>query len=162
MERHTMFPQRLVLTFLIALGSTLTVFAAGPTSTRTSTYDFAPAGLGSTETLQVNIANFASNPAMGPAASCVASVAFLNASGVAIGSATSVTATAGETQSVKLTSPQAGTGVHGEVRVVITLTETSGVACSAVYTLETYDSSSGATHLYITANGPVTLPQQGR
>jgi hypothetical protein len=154
--------QRFALTLLVVSGSTLAAFGAEATPTippRTSTYNFAPVGLGSTEVLQVNIANLASNPAMGSAASCTASVAFLNASGAAIGTATSVTATAGETQSVKLSSPQAGTGVHGEVRVVVTLTETVGVPCSAVYTVETYDSSSGATHLYVTANGPISFLQ---
>lgn len=165
--KSTMSLQRFVLTLLVVSGSTLAAFGAEatPPLMRTSTYNFAPVGLGSTETLQVNIANLASNPtlasnpAMGSPASCTASVAFLNASGAAIGTATSVTATAGETQSVKLTSTQAGTGTHGEVRVVITLTEAVGVPCSAVYTVETYDSSSGATHLYVTANGPISFLQ---
>jgi hypothetical protein len=152
--------QRFVLTLLVVLGSTISAFgeeSAAITMTRTSTFDFAPVGLGSTETLQVNIANFASSPATGSAASCAGSVAFFNANGAAIGSTSSLTVAAGQTGSVKLTSPQAGTGVHGEVRAAITLTLTSGVPCSAVYTLETYDSSSGATHLYVTANGPVSF-----
>jgi hypothetical protein len=119
---------------------------------------FPSVGLGSTKTLQINIANLASNPTAGSPASCAASVELINASGAAIGSASSLTATPGQTTSVKLTSTQASTGVRGEVRVAITLTITSGVACSAVYSLETYDSSSGATHVYQTANGPVSLP----
>ncbi len=152
--------QRFVLAFLVVLGSTLSALGQVtlPVASRTTTYIFPPVGLGSTETLQVNVANLASNPAAGSPASCAASVEFIDASGVAIERASSLTATAGQTTSVKLTSTQAGTGVRGEVRVAITLTITSGVACSAVYSLETYDTSSGATHVYQTASGPVSLP----
>ena len=151
--------QRLVLVFLTVSAATLTAFGQAPIfPPRVSTFTFAPVGLGSTETLQVNVANLASNPTSGSPASCPAKVEFINASGAAIGSAASLTATAGETSSVKLTSAQAGTGVRGEVRVAITLTITTGVPCSAVYSLETYDTSSGATHVYQTGNGPVSLP----
>ena len=158
--------QRSVLMVFLVFGLALTAAgqgAAAPVINRTSTYDFAPVGLGTTETLQVNLANLASNPTTGSAASCAASVAFFSAAGTAIGTASTLTATAGETVSAKLPSGAQGTGTHIEVRVVITLTQTSGVPCTPVYTLETYDSSSGVTHVYVTANGPanVLLPLLG-
>jgi hypothetical protein len=151
---------RSVLMGFLVFGLALSAAGQGTTApviTRSSAYDFAPVGLGTTETLQVNVANLASNPTTGAAASCAASVAFLSATGTAIGTASTLTATAGETVSAKLPSGAQGTGTHIEVRVVVTLTQTSGVPCTPVYTLETYDSSSGATHVYVTANGPASL-----
>jgi hypothetical protein len=160
--------QKLFLTSVVIAGSMIPAFGqtsfgqtTTSTTTRTSTFTFAPVGLGSTETLQVNIANAAANPTTGSAASCTGTVAFLNASGTAIGTAASFTATLGQIASVKLTSAQAGTGVHGDVRVSITLTLTSGVPCSPSYSLETYDTSNGATHLYESTAGPAQGPGQG-
>lgn len=143
---------RLVIT-LLALGSTFIVGAQTAT-TNTRTFSFHPVGLGSTETMQVNILNAASNSTSGTAASCTGNVSFLGATGAAIGTATNFTATAGQVASVSL--PFARTGISGNrgvVRAVIQFTFTSGVPCSPNYSLETFETSSGATHLSITGAG---------
>ncbi len=126
------------------------------THTFTYTYNFPPTGFGSLETLQVNVANLASNSAKGTAASCTGNVSFYNASGTAISAATKTfTVTAGQTVSAPLLFSQTSiSGTHGVVRAVVTLSITSGVPCSPQYSLETYDTSSGATHLFIAGNGP--------
>jgi hypothetical protein len=141
----------------IALASLCSVGAAQTTTTSTTstrTFTFPPAGLASTETAQVNVVNTASNSSSGTAASCTGTISFVNASGAVIGSATSFTVTSGQIASVKL----AGSGARAEVRGELTFTETTGSAaapCSIVSSFETYDTTSGATHIYLTQeNGP--------
>lgn len=115
-------------------------------------------GLGSTETAQINVTNLASNTGSGTAASCTGTVSFLNASGAAIGSATSFTVAGGQTQSVTLPFNKAGaSGTRTEIRAGISLTANVGTAaapCSLVSSLETYDSSTGATHVFYVMNEP--------
>src|SRR5579859_5673833 len=63
---------------------------------------FPAVGLGSTETAEVILFNSASNPSSGPAASCVGTVTFTNASGTTIGTPGPFTATAGQIVTVRL------------------------------------------------------------
>jgi hypothetical protein len=50
---------------------------------------------------------------------------------------------------VSLSFASAGlSGSRGEIRTVIALTRTTGVPCSLETSLSTFDTSSGATHLY--------------
>lgn len=142
---------------LLALGSTF-IAGAQTATTNTRTFSFHPVGLGSTETMQVNIFNAAANSTSGTAASCTGNVSFLGSTGAAIGAAigtaTSFTATAGQVASVSLPFARAGiSGSRGVVRAVIQFTFTSGVPCSPNYSLETFETSSGATHLSITGAG---------
>jgi hypothetical protein len=117
-------------------------------ATRVST--FPPTGLAATETLQVNLVNTASNSTGGTAASCTGSVSFLNSTGAVIGTAKSFTLTSGQMTSISLPFASAGlTGSRGIVRAVLSLTRTSGVPCSLVTSLESFDTSSGATHLFL-------------
>ena len=121
------------------------------TATRTSTS--APIGLGSTETAQVNVVNTATASSSGTAASCTGSISFLNASGTTIGTATSFTVTSGQIFSATLPFTKAGaSGTRTEVRAVVSLTVTTGTGaapCGLATSIETYDSSTGATHLYL-------------
>src|ERR1035438_7507303 len=121
------------------------------TSTRVSTYP--PIGLGSTETAQVNVVNTATASSSGTAASCTGSISFLNASGTVIGTAKTFTVTSGQIFSATLPFTSAGaSGTRTEVRGQVSLTVTTGTGaapCALTTSLETYDSSIGATHAYL-------------
>ncbi len=119
----------------------------------TRTFSFSPVGLASSETLQVNVANTATGAPNGMAASCTGNISFFNAAGTAIGTATPFSVAAGVTQSVPLTFAKSGlSGTRGEVRAVIQ--NTSGVGrnappCTLESSLETFDSTLGVTHVYL-------------
>jgi hypothetical protein len=149
---------------LICASAAITVFAAcawGQTSigaTITRDYNFPPVGLASTETAQVNVVNIAtatstatSTTAAAPA--CAGTITFTNASGKTIGTATSFTTTGSQILSTTLTFSQlAVTGTRGEFLASVQLTNSSIVAhtpCSLEVSLETFDTTTGATHVYL-------------
>ena len=126
------------------------------TGTLTQSTDTPPVGLASSETLQINVVNTASNSPNGTAASCTGTISFLNASGAAIGSPTTFTVASGSIASVSLPFGKTGaTGTRTEVRGAIARTFTPGptvfgsAPCSLQATLETYDTSTGVTHVYL-------------
>lgn len=136
-----------------------------PTITRNSS--FPPVGLAASETMQVNVANLAENPATvtstAPAASCTGSISFFNAAGTPIGTSTSFTVTAGETQSATMTLAKAGiTGTtRAEIRAVIQSVTTEGrdaPPCSLASSLETFDTTLGVTHVYLSGPAPSGSP----
>ena len=144
--------------FFRSIAMTLMVAAmamAQTTTTTTRSFTIGPVGVGSTETIQVNIANLATNSANGTAASCTGSIAFNNATGTAIGTATTFTVTANQIFSASLPfSRIAASGVRAEVLGVISLTTSSTAntrtPCSLHYSLETFDTATGATHVHVT------------
>jgi hypothetical protein len=130
--------------------------------TTTPSSSFPPVGIGSTETIQVILSNTAtalSNPAIvsnEPAPSCTGSVAFYNASGTIIGTATSFTLTTGQISQVSLPYASAGsTSVRALVRAVVSLTTTfpKPTPCSLSYSLATFDTATGVTHAIVTGTG---------
>ena len=132
--------------------------------TVTETSNTPAVGLASSETAQINVVNTASNSSSGTAASCTGAIQFLNASGKAIGTATSFTAASGVIQSVSLPFASVGaTGTRTEIRGAITRTDTlnSGVPCSLEATFETYDTSTGVTHVYLPNVTVPNLPSVG-
>jgi hypothetical protein len=145
---------------LLAIGTS--AIAQAPMATTTPTTitrnsSFTPVGLGSTETMQVNIANLATNPSTGAAAACTGTVSFLNAAGTVIGTPMSFTVSSGQTFSVTLPFTKAGiAGIRGEVRVSIQTTSPvkNAPPCSLESSLETFDSVNGATHVYL--SNPIT------
>src|ERR1700733_3837806 len=97
-----MFFRRIVLTFIVtAIAAAANMFAQ-TTTTTTRDFTLGPVGVGSTETIQINVANLAANPSSGTAASCTGSVTFNNAPGSPIGTSTSFTVTSGQISSVSL------------------------------------------------------------
>ena len=137
------------------------------TSPREATYP--PVGLAATETLQINVANLASNSSSGTAASCTGTVTFVNPSGATIGTVASFTVTSGQTSSVSLPFAKTGASARTEIRSIVGYTVTSDVPCSLASSLETYDTSTGVTHLFLSndasAGGSPALgggPGQGR
>src|ERR1017187_10072868 len=93
-----MFLRRITLTLLV------TAIAGMAQTTITTTRDstIGPVGVGSAETIQINVANLASNSSSGTAASCTGSITFNNTTGNAIGTSTSFTVTAGQIFSASL------------------------------------------------------------
>ena len=150
----------------IAIFGLLCAGAIAQTTTTpvTRTSNFPMIGLGSSETAQINVTNLAAASSTGTAASCTGSISFFNATGAAIGSATSFTVATGQISSVSLPfAKSGGTGAHTVIRGVVTLTETAGVPCNLESALEVYDSTTGVTHTTLTSGiaGPVP-PAAGR
>lgn len=132
------------------------------TTTRTSDFSFPLVGLASTETIGVNLINLASNTTSGTAASCTGTVAFLNSAGTTIGTATSFTLAADAVTSVTLPFSSSGlTSPRGLIRTVLTTTTTSDVPCSLSYTLNTYDTTTGVTHVFLTGSAAQSGPNPG-
>ncbi len=136
-----------------ALCAALAASAGAQTATTaTRNFSFPQAGLASSETAQVNVWNAAANSSSGTAASCAGSISFVNSSGATIGTATTFTVTSGQIFSASLPFSKSGaTGLRTEVRAVVALTITSGSSapCELVPTFETYDSATGATHIFL-------------
>jgi hypothetical protein len=160
--------RRVFVTILTVAALAGTVAMAQTTTTITVTREatYPPVGLASSETAQINVANLASNSAKGTAASCSGTIAFLNSSGVTIGSATPFTVTSGQIYSVSLPFAKTGASVRTEIRGVIGYSTTSDVPCTLSSSLETYDSTTGVTHIFLSndataAGGPAPASEPG-
>jgi hypothetical protein len=135
-------------------------FSQGTTGTATFTrdYNFPPVGLASSETAQVNILNMAtaSTAANAAAPSCTGTITFVGASGKTIGTPVSFTTTGSAIFSTELPFSQLGaTGTRTEFTASIHLTRAipAEASCSPVFSLETFDGSTGATHVYLGSSG---------
>jgi hypothetical protein len=130
----------------------------------TQNYSFPPVGLASSETAQVNVINIAkpSSAAGATAPSCTGTITFTNASGIAIGSSpVSFTTTGSDVSSTPLNFSQVGaSGVRGEFVASVQLTVPSKAPCSLVFSRETFDTSTGATHVLLgnSAAGSAVVP----
>jgi len=126
-------------------------FAQTTSTTVTRSFSSPPIGLASSETAQLNLVNTANASSTGTAASCSGSVSFVSTTGTAIGSATPFTIASGQIFSATLPFSRAGaTGSRTQIRAVVTLTEstTARTPCALVSSFETFDSTSGVTHIY--------------
>jgi hypothetical protein len=139
-----------------AFGAAALAQTTTTSGTVTRTSSFPPVGLASSETAQINAANIASASAAGTPASCTGTLSFVNAAGATIGTAKPFTVTSGQIASLSVPYASVGGSGRTEVRGVITLTETigSGVPCSLATSLETYDTSTGVTHVFYPSAGP--------
>jgi len=145
----------MIAAFSMAAAAALAQPATGTTVTRE--LDFPLAGFASSETAQINVVNVAAASSTGTAASCTGTIAFYNSSGTAIGTATPFTVGAGVVFSDNLAFARVGaTGVRTIIRGVVTLTEMvgSGVPCALAAAMETYDTTTGVTHLHFNLGGP--------
>jgi hypothetical protein len=138
---------------LLAVGvCCFTAFGQTGSKTFTRNFVFPPVGLGSTETAQVNVANTAAVPASvsATAPSCTGTVTFAGANGATIGKAMPFTALAGQISSVNLPFNSAGiTGVRGAILVSVQQTISSNAPCQLSLSLETFDTTTGATHIFL-------------
>jgi hypothetical protein len=136
-------------------------YGQGTTGSRTLTqnYLFPPIGLASSETAQVNVLNIApasaaANATAGNATapSCTGTITFANAAGTAIGSAVSFATAGTQIFSKQLAFSELGvTGMRGEfvASVQATTAFPSKAPCSLVFSLETFDDATGATHIFL-------------
>jgi hypothetical protein len=151
----------------IAMTFVMTAVAAAPgafgqtTTTTTRDVTIGPIGVGSTETIQINVVNLASNSSTGTAASCTGSITFNNTTGNPIGTSTPFTVISGQIFSAtlpfaKISTSTARTEVTGVV--AMTTSSTSRTPCDLRFSLETFDTTTGATHVYVSGaaeGGPV-------
>jgi hypothetical protein len=149
---------KLLIAFLAAAPALL---AQGKTTTTsyTSTQNFPPIGLASTETAQINAVNVAAASSSGTAASCTGSISFLSSTGTLIGTATTYTLGTNQLKSVSLPfSTASASAGRIEIRPVVTQTGTtpSDVPCQLLISIETYDSTTGVTHLYLSTTQPAS------
>lgn len=122
---------------------------------------FTPVGLASSETVRINVANIASN-SQSTAATCSGTITFDNAAGAAVEPAVKFTVTAGQIYSTSLAASTLGVayGTREELIGSVVWTQVARTPCTLVVSLETFDSPSGVTHLYISSaggGGPVTV-----
>lgn len=141
---------------MIALtGCAAGAFAQTSSTTTTREMTFPPIGLAGSETAQINVVNVAAPSSSGTAASCTGTISFLNASGAVIGSATNFTVTSGQISSASLPFAKTAASGRTEVRGVVALTEssTSTAPCDLQISMETFDTSTGVTHVYLSGPG---------
>jgi hypothetical protein len=126
-----------------------------PTSA-TRVYVFPPIGLGSGETASITVVNTASpstteTGTLPPQPSCSGTISFSNANG-AIGAPTSFTVGSEGFKTVTLPFASAGlTGNRGEIQgtVSLSISGSTPTPCSLMFSLETYDSTTFATHVVL-------------
>ncbi len=147
-----MFRRNLLLTPVLLACA----FGQGSTGTASFIRDFSfpPVGLASSETAQVNVVNIANAPtnANAVAPSCAGTITFTGNSGATIGSPVSFTTTGGQIFSTQLAfSKLAATGTRGGFLASIQMTTVipAKAPCSLVFSLETFDNSTGATHVFL-------------
>jgi hypothetical protein len=148
--------------FYLSCFVTLAVSAQTPTATTASRdLAFPPVGLAFSETAQINVANTAANPTTGTAASCTGTISFNTATGAAAETPVKFTVTAGQIYSAQLTAAKLGVvnGQRAEFIGSVQLTLTPKTPCTLSISLETFDSTTGATHVYLQspAGGPVAV-----
>ena len=159
-----MSKRKFVLTLLAAAAPALWAQSSTTSTTFTATQNLPPIGLASTETAQVNAVNVAEASSSGTAASCTGSISFLNSSGTVIGTAATYTLGTNQLKSVSLPYSSAGATGRAEIRAVVTQTVTTGsdVPCDLLISLETFDTASGVTHVYLSGGaGGYGAPQGG-
>ena len=155
--------QRWLFALVLSLGAASALCAQTSVlfSNNVRQFSFLPVGLASSETAQINVVNLASKSSSGTAASCTGTVSFLNASGTTFATGTSFTIATGETSSVTLPySATGGSGARVLIRGVVLLTESNSPAAPCVLqtSLETFDTSTGVTHLLI-GSGDAVRPR---
>jgi hypothetical protein len=152
--------------FYLSCFVTLAVSAQTPdAATASRNLAFPPVGLAFSETAQINVANTAANPANGTAASCTGTISFNTATGASAETPVKFTVTAGQISSATLTAAKLGVvnGQRAEFIGSVQLTLTPKTPCTLSISLETFDSTTGATHVYLQspAGGPVGVAFPG-
>jgi hypothetical protein len=149
---YSMFLKPSALVFLASTAWIAVSASAQTTTTFTRDFNFPPVGIASTETLQINVLNTASASSAGTAASCTGTITFTSATGTVIGTATSFTVTSGQVFSAALPFSKSGaTGARAEIvgSVQLTASASSSTPCALSNSLETFDTSSGVTHVFL-------------
>jgi hypothetical protein len=111
-------------------------------------------GLASSETAQLNPVNIAPAPTVAGAAapSCTGTITFADSTGKTIGTPANFTTTGSQVSSTQLLFSQLpGNGARGEfvASVQLSLSFPEKAPCALVFSLETFDTTSGVTHVYL-------------
>jgi hypothetical protein len=126
---------------------------AQTTTTATRSLAFPPVGLAFSETAQINVANTAaiSATATATAASCTGTISFNTAAGAAAETPVKFTVAAGQIFSAELTAAKLGVinGQRAEFIGSVQVALTPKTPCTLSISLETFDSTTGVTHLYL-------------
>jgi hypothetical protein len=161
--RCTLSSPSFFITALLLASSAGLVAAQGTGTIATLTRDsvFPPVGLASTETIQINVLNSATSPSTGTAASCTGTITFSSATGASIAPATPYTVAGGQVFSAKISYSSAGLTGRAEIvgSIQSTTTIPSKAPCSLVFSLETFDTSSGVTHIFLGNATASAVPQ---
>jgi hypothetical protein len=146
---------------LISSAGLLSAQGGGTSATITRDSVFPPVGLATTETIQINVLNTATSSQNGTAASCAGTITFSNSLGSAIGTPTPFTVASGQVASAKLPFASSGASARAEIvgSIQSTVTFPQKTPCSLVFSLETYDTSSGVTHIFLGNASANALPQ---
>jgi hypothetical protein len=151
MRMRRLFVGSLLMTCLFAVSALAQTAPVSATFTRD--YSFPPVGLASSETAQVNVVNISIAPIPSGATACSGTITFTNAAGTTIGKATSFTTSGSQVFSTQLNFSQLGvpsSDVRGQFVASVQVTSSFGPsACSLVFSLETFDTTSGVTHVYL-------------
>ena len=111
------------------------------------TLTFAPVGVATSETVQINVANNASNTSA-VAASCSGTISFNVAGAKNPPAAVAFTVTAGKIFSTSIAWTGLEVSARSEVVGSVQLIQEVATPCSLAVSLETYDTATGATHSY--------------
>jgi hypothetical protein len=156
------FSTFLATMIVISSASALAAQGVGISATINRDSVFPPVGLAPTETIQINVLNTATAPTGGTAASCAGTITFSNAMGGTIGTPASFTAGTGQVASAKLPYSSSGT-TTGRAEIVGSIQSSTSfppkTPCSLVFSLETFDTSSGVTHIFLGNAAANSIPQ---
>jgi hypothetical protein len=145
------FRRFLLISAAAVCGAFSPLWAQVATTSFTRNYVFPPVGLGSSETASITVVNTAAastETVVTPAPSCTGTISFANANGV-IGTPAPFTLVSEQFKTVTLPFSSAGlSGIRGEIQGMVSLSTSSSThtPCSLMFSLETYDSTTGATH----------------
>jgi hypothetical protein len=158
-----MFTRSLIFLPVLLAGAFGQQIPGGPMVTVFRGFMFPPVGLAASETAQLNIVNMApaSSVASASAPSCSGTITFTNASGATIGSAINFTTTGSQIFSTELSFAKlAATGTRAEFVAAVQLSaQTQPITpCSPAFSLETFDSTSGVTHVFLGNSSSVLHP----
>jgi hypothetical protein len=155
------FSNFIAAAIVISSAGVLAAQGVGLSATINRDSSFPPVGLAPTETLQINVLNTATAATGGTAASCTGTITFSGSTGSVIGTATPFTVGSGQVASAKL--PFSSSGATGRVEIVgsiqSTITFPQKAPCSLVFSLETFDTSTGVTHIFLGNAAANPIPQ---
>jgi hypothetical protein len=140
-----------ILPFFVGFcASGAAVFAQLPA---TSPLNLPVVGLASSETVQVNVVDLLQPsldilPLTSTPAACSGTIVFYNAAGSAIGNPASFSLNAGQISWAALRYSDVSGG-SGNARSVVRATVTTTAPCSLNTNIETYDTTTGVTHVHV-------------
>jgi hypothetical protein len=161
-ERKNQMKRAMFAFFAMAAAALAQGTTSTSITTTTENYVFPPIGLATTETASVALVNIAPVPATAGATapSCTGTVTFASSTGATIGKATAFTVGSGQIATVNLPFGNSNLTSRGEILASVqqTITRPSSPPCSLVFSLSTFDTTTGVTHLFVGNTTAATVP----